>query len=96
MPAYMLFIREKPVHNAAEMAEYQRLNAASPRDPNLKPLVIYGNTEALEGEAPDGIIMLQFPDVAAAKAWYNSPSYQAAMKHRQLAADYRALIVEGL
>lgn len=96
MSAYILFIREKPVHNAEAMAEYQRLNQASPRDPNLKPLVIYGKTEALEGEAPDGIIVLQFPSVEAAKAWYNSPSYQEAMKHRKLGADYRALIVEGL
>ncbi len=96
MPAYMLFIREKPVHNPAELAEYQRLNQAAPRDPDLKPLVIYGKTEALEGEAPDGVILLQFPTVEAARAWYGSPAYQAALKHRKLAADYRALIIEGL
>ncbi len=96
MPAYLLVLRESPIRNPEAMAEYQRLNRASPRDPNLTPLVVYGRTEALEGEAPDGVILLQFPSVEAARAWYESPAYQEALKHRQLAADHRALIIEGL
>jgi uncharacterized protein (DUF1330 family) len=62
----------------------------------MKPLVVYGKMEVLEGQAPDGIVMLQFPSVVAARAWYQSPDYQAAIPHRQKAADYRAVIVEGL
>lgn len=96
MPAYMLFIREEPIRDPAAMAEYQRLNQASPRNPDLKPLVIYGKMEVLEGKAPDGMIILQFPDTAAAKAWYHSPAYQEAMQHRLRGADYRAILVEGL
>ncbi|HMI91672.1 MAG TPA: DUF1330 domain-containing protein [Polyangiales bacterium] len=95
MPAYMIFIREQPVRDEVAMAEYRRLNRTSAAGFELKPLVVYGATEAVEGTAPDGIVILEFPDVAHAKAWYHSPAYQAALQHRLGAADYRALIVEG-
>jgi uncharacterized protein (DUF1330 family) len=96
MPAYMLFIREGAIHDQSAMDTYSRMNRAGPRDPKLTPLAVYGAIEAVEGAAPDGIVLLQFPTVEDAKAWYNSPAYQAATPHRKNAADYRALIVQGL
>ena len=96
MPVYVLFIRESPIRDQAEMDAYRRINRDKPRDPNLKPLVVYGAMEALEGEAPDGVVILEFPTMDDAKAWYYSPSYQAAAKHRLKGADYRAMIVQGL
>lgn len=95
MPAYMIFIREEPVHDLAAMGEYQRMNRENAGTFKMKPLVVYGATEAVEGKAPDGTIVLEFASVAEAKAWYNSPAYQAALPHRLKAADYRAFIVEG-
>ena len=62
----------------------------------LTPLVVYGALEALEGDAPDGVVILRFPTVEDARAWYNSPAYQAAVAYRKKGADYRAFIVEGL
>ena len=41
-------------------------------------------------------MLLQFPDMATAKAWYDSPAYTAARKHRQAGADYRFILFEGL
>jgi uncharacterized protein (DUF1330 family) len=96
MPAYMFFIREDKIRDQAEMDIYSRMNRDSPKDPKLTPLVVYGATEAVEGTAPDGMIVLQFPTIDDAKAWYNSPAYQAALPHRQQGADYRAFIVQGL
>jgi uncharacterized protein (DUF1330 family) len=96
MPAYLLFIREGAVRDPAELAIYSRMNRDNPRDPKLKPLVVYGATEALEGEAPDGIVLLEFPTAEDARRWYHSPGYQEALKHRQMAADYRAMLIEGL
>jgi uncharacterized protein (DUF1330 family) len=57
---------------------------------------MYGATEAVEGAAPDGMVMLEFPTIEAAKAWYESPGYQAALPYRRQGADYRAFIVQGL
>ena len=96
MPVYMLFIREKPVRDPAAMEAYSRKNRDNPRDPRMTPLVVYGATEAVEGEAPDGMVLLQFPTMEDAKAWYYSPGYQAAMQHRLKGADYRVMIVQGL
>lgn len=100
MPAYMIFIRETPVVDQAALDAYSAANRAAAGGfvsrHGLKPLAIYGATEAVEGERPDGVVLLEFPSVADARAWYDSPEYQAALHHRKLAADYRALIVEGL
>jgi uncharacterized protein (DUF1330 family) len=98
MPAYMILVRDEPVHDPAEMAEYQRKNREKNDDRPfaMKPLVVYGETIGVEGPAPDGVIMLEFPDIAEAQAWYDSPGYQAALPHRLKAADYRAFIVQGV
>jgi uncharacterized protein (DUF1330 family) len=92
----MIFLREDPVRDQSAMDTYSQMNRAAPRDPNLKPLVMYGATEAVEGAAPDGMVMLEFPTIEAAKAWYESPGYQAALPYRRQGADYRAFIVQGL
>ena len=96
MPAYVLFIREGQIGNASEMQTYERIARAAPPDPKLTPLALYGAMESLEGEAPDGVVILQFPTVEDAKAWYESPGYQAAVPHRKKGANYRAFIVQGL
>lgn len=96
MPVYMLFIREGAIRDQSEMDQYSRMNRQGPRDPKLIPLVVYGAIESVEGTAPDGMVMLQFPTMEDAKAWYNSPGYQAAIPHRMKGADYRAFIVQGL
>ncbi|WP_417515036.1 DUF1330 domain-containing protein [Minwuia sp.] len=56
-----------------------------------------GAVELLEG--PDEtrrVVILSFPDMDAARGFYNSPEYQAAKKEREGAAEGQFLIVEGL
>jgi uncharacterized protein (DUF1330 family) len=96
MPAYVLFIREGQIRNPPEMQAYERIAREASPDPKLTPLALYGAMESLEGEAPDGVVILQFPTVEDAKAWYHSPGYQAAVPHRKKGANYRAFIVQGL
>jgi uncharacterized protein (DUF1330 family) len=70
VPANTILIRDAPVHDPAEMAEYQRKNREKTDDRPyaIKPLVICGDPIAVEGPAPDGLIMLEFPDLAEAQA----------------------------
>lgn len=97
MPAYLIVYREGPVREPAEMDEYHRqTRQMTGGDHKLTPLVAYGAVEALEGVAPEAVIMLQFPTLEDAKAWYNNPIYQAALPHRLKSADFRSIIVEGL
>lgn len=96
MATYMIFIREGEVHDPEEMALYQSANRENMDKFQLQPLVVYGSMEILEGKEADGVVVLQFADADAARAWYYSPEYQAASEHRKLAADYRVIMVEGL
>ena len=95
MPAYLIVLREEPLQDPAAMAEYQRMTRQIKTEIKPKPLVVYGAMEQLEGDKPDGVVMLEFPTVEDAKAWYNSPDYQAALPHRLRAAKHRAVIVDG-
>ena len=96
MPAYMIAIRRGPVRDTAAMDEYQRRTRAMPPGARLVPRVIYGNILALEGAAPDGMVIIEFPTLAEAEAWYRSEAYQAAIPFRQKAADYDVFMVEGI
>lgn len=44
----------------------------------------------------DGCVLIAFPSVEAAKAWYHSPAYTEARAHRFLGSDYRCFITEGI
>jgi uncharacterized protein (DUF1330 family) len=94
MPAYVIFIRESPIHNPAAMEEYAKASRANPPDPKLTVKALYGQLEALEGKCPDGVVVLEFPTFEDAKTWYYGP-YQEAAKHRRAGADYRGFIVDG-
>jgi uncharacterized protein (DUF1330 family) len=96
MAAYLIVTREGPVTDAEEYATYQRKTREGGRgDLPIEPLVIHGAVAGLEGTPPDTVVVLKFPDPAAAQAWYDSPNYQAALPHRIAAGDWRAFIVEG-
>jgi uncharacterized protein (DUF1330 family) len=95
MPAYAIFIREK-TKDAAEMQTYSGLAGATLAGHPVKVLAVYGKQEALEGAPSEGVVILQFPSMAAAKEWYDGPAYKAARAHRFKGADYRVLLVEGM
>lgn len=96
MPTYMIFIREGEIVDAEAMAAYQAGNRGSPPAAGMKPLVVYGAMETLEGEAADGLVVLEFPDRQSAKDWYHGPDYQERIPLRQKAAPYRCFMVDGL
>ena len=95
MSAYLIFIRDR-VRDPAALAEYGPLAQQSTTGHPVTPLAFYGPTETLEGAEVDGVVLVKFPDKAAAKAWYDSPAYTEARKFRHLGADYRVVIAEGV
>ena len=56
-----------------------------------------GKTQALEGEAPKGyIVVIGFDSVEKAREWYDSPAYEAIRPIRQSATKSRLFIAEGV
>jgi uncharacterized protein (DUF1330 family) len=62
-----------------------------------KYLVRGGAMERLEGERalPDAFVMLEFPTLAAARAWYHDPEYAPLRGLRQAHALTELVLVDG-
>ena len=95
MAAYAVFVREK-TRIPAELKAYSDKVGKTLAGHPVKVLAAYGAQEVWEGQPAEGVVILEFPSMAAAKAWYNSPAYREVREHRFSGADYRAILVEGL
>ena len=64
---------------------------------NGEVLAADDNKPILEGEAPQGrTVILRFPDMETATAWWKSPEYQEIAEHRRAGTSpYLITIVEG-
>ena len=95
MPAYVYANIE--VHDSAQYDEYRRQVKATIDAFGGRFLVRAGAVEVLEGTAvPQRQVILEFPDMAALKAWYHSPAYRPLIALRQSAASGTLLAIEGL
>ena len=94
MPAFMVFTRER-MRDPTEYEIYKQKNRVAMEGRPVKKHVLYGQYKMLEGPDVQGVVILEFPTVADAEAYYESPAYREAREHRFKAADYRVLIVEG-
>ncbi|MCG7656345.1 DUF1330 domain-containing protein [Wielerella bovis] len=95
MTAYVVFVRDEMKDQAA-YDQYLQLGV-----PTLAPfggeiLVANGVHEAFEGADFDGSVVLRFPDMASARAWYNSPGYAKVKSMRLDATVGRAILLEGV
>jgi uncharacterized protein (DUF1330 family) len=56
-----------------------------------------GATNVLEGDwTPKRFVILEFPTMAQARAWWSSPEYAEAKALRQAIATTRMVLTEGL
>jgi uncharacterized protein (DUF1330 family) len=56
-----------------------------------------GTVEVLEGDwHPNRLVILEFPSVERARAWWNSPGYSEAKALRQATSSGTLLILEGV
>jgi uncharacterized protein (DUF1330 family) len=93
MPAYVIV--EVDVQNPDGYAEYSPLATESVARHGGRFLVRGGKNEVWEGEWADRIVVLEFEDLDAARAWYFSDDYQAAAAIRHRHSRARMIAVEG-
>jgi uncharacterized protein (DUF1330 family) len=93
-PGYV--IAEVAVTDPATMQKYGEKVPETLAAFNHHYVVRSDKTQSLEGEPPNGIVVIAFDSVEKAREWYDSPAYAAIRPIRQRAAESRIFIVEGL
>ena len=78
------------------LVEYRRGNTESVARHGGHFVVRGGEMEVLEGEWDTRrIVVIEFPDMAAAREWYESEDYAPLKALRQSASDTNIILVDG-
>jgi uncharacterized protein (DUF1330 family) len=95
MPAYLIVDCE--VTDPARYENYKKLTPAAIAAHGGRFLVRGGATAVLEGEwQPKRVVVVEFPTLAAARAFYDSPEYRKACVEREGAAKMNIIAAEGV
>ncbi|QDL38210.1 DUF1330 domain-containing protein [Rhodoferax sediminis] len=85
------------VTNPAQYEDYKKFSSAAMQVHGAEVCVRGGKAQVLEGDwTPERVVVLKFPSLAAAHAFYDSPEYGKARAARQGAAVMRMIVVEGV
>jgi uncharacterized protein (DUF1330 family) len=94
MKAYIIV--DVTVTDPERYEAYKKLTPASLEKFEGRFIVRGGHTETLEGEwKPGRIVILEFPSLEKAKAWWGSPEYGPAKSIRQSASLTKMIVAEG-
>jgi len=95
MPAYILVDCE--VTDPVRYETYKGLAPGAIARFGGRYLVRGGETVKLEGDwMPNRVVVLEFPTLEAARAFYDSPEYRAARAARAGAANMNMIAVTGV
>ena len=84
------------VHDQDRYVEYARQATEIEDRHGGRPLVVSDAREVVEGDWPaQRTVILEFPSLEHARAWYNDPEYQELIPIRHRATSSRILFVEG-
>jgi uncharacterized protein (DUF1330 family) len=94
MPAYIVV--EIEVNDPVRYENYKKMVPPSLDAFSGRFLVRGGETETLEGDwAPKRLVIVEFPSVEKAKAWWNSTEYAEAKALRQATAKTQMIVAQG-
>ncbi len=94
MSAYVIV--ELNVTDAKLYDEYKKLVPATVEKYGGRFAVRGGKVDSMEGGwNPARIVVLEFPSMEKARAWYGSPEYAPALAMRLKAANAKLILVEG-
>ena len=95
MTAYVII--ETDVTSPEQYEQYKAASPAAVTAGGGRFLARGGELAVLEGDwSPSRLVVVEFEDLEAAKRWYESEAYQAARKLREGAAQFRAVVVQGV
>ena len=95
MPAYVIAYTGEFTDEAA-LQEYRRRNTGAVTNHGGQFLARGGAIDVLEGPWPwERCVIMEFPDVEAARAWHGSDDYAPLKAMRQAASTTQLILVEG-
>ncbi|HET6773561.1 MAG TPA: DUF1330 domain-containing protein [Acidimicrobiales bacterium] len=95
MAAYALAHLRTPRINDDVLEYIERIQATL--DPFGGRFLVHGaQVEVKEGPWPGTVVMVEFPGIDEARAWYDSPAYQAILPLRTNHIEGEAVIVDGV
>jgi uncharacterized protein (DUF1330 family) len=84
------------IHDPTTYKRYMELAPASIAEYGGRYVVRGGPSEILEGSwQPERLVVLEFPTVDQARAWWDSPEYAPAKALRQRCAETEMLLIAG-
>lgn len=86
----------RQVNVGPPIVEYLRRIDATLRPFGGRFIVHGGKVEVLEGTWPGAAIVIEFPDLAAARGWYRSAAYQEILRLRTDNSESDIIIIEGV
>jgi uncharacterized protein (DUF1330 family) len=96
MPAYILFDNVEVI-DPEGLARYAEGAARTVADHGGRYLAVTPEPHVVEGDpvlrAP---VLIEFPDVGAARAWYDSPEYQPLKELRHRCVRNTAVLFAGI
>ena len=96
MSAFALFDNIR-IDSPERLEEYKSRAGATVAQYGGRYLVLGGSTELKEGEwKPTFPVMIEFPSLERAQAWYNSEEYRPLKELRFGAGEFNAVFIEGL
>ena len=95
MPAYVIAdVRE--AWDTDSLEEYRRRNTEAVANHRGRFVVRGGEQEQLEGDWPSlRLVVIEFPDMAAARAWWSSDEYEAIKPLRRDGSTTNIVLVDG-
>jgi uncharacterized protein (DUF1330 family) len=95
MKAYIIV--DVTITDPVRYEEYKKITPASLESFEGRFVVRGGAVETIEGRwKPGRLVVIEFPSVEKAKAWWSSPVYAPAKAIRQSASITEMILVEGV
>jgi uncharacterized protein (DUF1330 family) len=94
MTAYVIY--EAVVTDPEQYEQYKARAAPSVTAAGGRYIARGGGVESFEGAEPGRVVILEFPTLDAATAWYRSEDYTEAKSLREDACQARMFVVDGI
>ena len=94
MTAYV--VSHIDIHDSEQYRKFMELAVAALKKSTGEFIAMGGESEQLEGKGRERNIIIRFPDMASARAFYDSPEYKEAERYSKTACTRDSTLIKGI